>query len=75
MAETDSGSGSGNGNGSEDVRGRTQQSALASQRAKEQGQQMGRFAQWFPLGAKEGFSQWVRGALATVSTSRTGRLT
>ncbi|KAF2651203.1 alpha/beta-hydrolase [Lophiostoma macrostomum CBS 122681] len=44
--------------GNEDVRNRTQQSALASQRAKEQGQQTGRFAQWFPLGAKEGFSQW-----------------
>lgn len=46
---------------SEDVRGRTQQSPLASQRAKEQSEARpaGRFGQWFPLGAKEGFSQWV----------------
>ena len=43
----------------EEVRGRTQQSPLASQRAKEEGQQPGRFAQWFPLSAKEGFTQWV----------------
>jgi hypothetical protein len=43
-----------------DGEGRGQQSPLASERAKEQGeQQQGRFAQWFPLGAKEGFSQWV----------------
>lgn len=44
-----------------EVRNRTQQSPLASQRAREAGeaQQAGRFAQWFPLGAKEGFSQWV----------------
>lgn len=47
----------------EDMRGRTQQSPLASQRASEQDQtQQGRFAQWFPLGAKEGFSQWVSGS-------------
>jgi cardiolipin-specific phospholipase len=44
-----------------DVRGRTQQSSGASQRAilaKDEAAQ-GRFAQWFPLSAKEGFSQWV----------------
>jgi hypothetical protein len=45
----------------EEIRSRTQQSALASQRAAEAGQRpaAGRFAQWFPLGAKEGFDQWV----------------
>lgn len=43
-----------------DPRGRTQQAPLASQRATEQGQsQQGRAAKWFPLGAKEGFTQWV----------------
>ena len=47
--------------GGDEVRGRTQQSPIASQRAREQGQsQQGRFGQWFPLGAKEDFSQWVR---------------
>lgn len=47
------------GNANANVEGRTQQSPLASQRAREAGQAAGRFAQWFPLGAKEGFSQWV----------------
>ncbi|KAF2742290.1 alpha/beta-hydrolase [Sporormia fimetaria CBS 119925] len=46
----------------EDVRSRTQQSPLASQRAGAAGQPApGRFAQWFPLGTKEGFSQWWAG--------------
>ncbi|KAF2014243.1 alpha/beta-hydrolase [Aaosphaeria arxii CBS 175.79] len=46
----------------DDVRVQTQQSPLASQRAKEEGQaQTGRFATWFPLGAKEGFNQWWAG--------------
>ena len=44
----------------EEIRGRTQQAPLASQRARDQGQsQQGRVAKWFPLGAKEGFTQWV----------------
>jgi hypothetical protein len=44
----------------DEMRGRTQQAPLASQRAKDQAQsQQGRVAKWFPLGAKEGFSQWV----------------
>ncbi|KAF2258206.1 alpha/beta-hydrolase [Lojkania enalia] len=57
---------------SEDVRGRAQQSPLASQRAKEQGQapQQGRFAQWFPLGAKEGFSQWWAGTSPAATEHR-----
>lgn len=42
---------------SDEIRNRTQQSPLASQRAKDEGKQK---AGWFPLGAKEGFSQWVR---------------
>ncbi|KAJ4353470.1 uncharacterized protein N0V89_005199 [Didymosphaeria variabile] len=46
----------------EEIRGRMQQAPLASQRAKDQGQsQQGRVAKWFPLGAKEGFSQWWAG--------------
>ena len=49
--------------GGDDVRSRSHQSPLASQRAKEQGEseaaQAGRFARMFPLGAKEGFNQWV----------------
>ncbi|KAF1954297.1 alpha/beta hydrolase fold family protein [Byssothecium circinans] len=44
-----------------DVRSRTQQSPLASQRANAQAQQQGRFEKWFPLGAKDGFSQWWAG--------------
>ncbi|KAH7128571.1 Alpha/Beta hydrolase protein [Dendryphion nanum] len=47
--------------GSEDVRVRGQQSPLASQRAREEGQAQGRFGQWFPLGAKEGWNQWWAG--------------
>ncbi|OCK99761.1 alpha/beta-hydrolase [Cenococcum geophilum 1.58] len=51
--------------GGDDVRSRSQQSPLASQRAKEQGEseaaQAGRFARMFPLGAKEGFNQWWAG--------------
>ncbi|KAF2196856.1 alpha/beta-hydrolase [Delitschia confertaspora ATCC 74209] len=50
--------------GNEELRGRTPQPALASQRAGERVQStghQGRLAQWFPLGAKEGFSQWWAG--------------
>ncbi|KAF2635529.1 alpha/beta-hydrolase [Massarina eburnea CBS 473.64] len=43
-----------------DMKTRTQQSPLASQRAQE-GQQQGGIGKWFPLGAKEGFSQWWAG--------------
>ncbi|KAF2849788.1 alpha/beta-hydrolase [Plenodomus tracheiphilus IPT5] len=45
----------------EEVRERGQQSMLASQRAKEQGEDaapQGRFSKWFPLGAKAGLDQW-----------------
>ena len=48
----------------EEIRERTQQPMLASQRAKESGeqaQQQGRFGKWFPLSASEGFSQWWAG--------------
>ncbi|OAL47666.1 alpha/beta-hydrolase [Pyrenochaeta sp. DS3sAY3a] len=46
----------------EDISERGQQSMLASQRAKEQGEvQQGRFSKWFPLGAKAGFDQWWAG--------------
>ncbi|XP_014556468.1 hypothetical protein COCVIDRAFT_99838 [Bipolaris victoriae FI3] len=38
-----------------------QQSMLASQRAKEQGEAQGRFSKWFPLSAKAGFEQWWAG--------------
>lgn len=38
-----------------------QQSMLASQRAKEQGEAQGRFSKWFPLSAKSGFEQWWAG--------------
>jgi cardiolipin-specific phospholipase len=38
-----------------------QQSVLASQRAKEQGEAQGRFSKWFPLSAKSGFEQWWAG--------------
>ncbi|KAF1838967.1 alpha/beta-hydrolase [Decorospora gaudefroyi] len=44
---------------SEDAGG--QQSMLASQRAKEQGETQGRFSKWFPLSAKSGFEQWWAG--------------
>ncbi|KAF1997824.1 alpha/beta-hydrolase [Amniculicola lignicola CBS 123094] len=56
---------------SEEMRGRTQQSPLASQRAKEEGQQgQGRFEKWFPLGAKEGFSQWWAGTSPAATEHR-----
>ncbi|KAI8941772.1 hypothetical protein NX059_002976 [Plenodomus lindquistii] len=45
----------------EEIRERDQQSMLASQRAKEQGEAaapQGRFAKWFPLSAKAGLDQW-----------------
>lgn len=45
----------------DEMRGRGQQPVLASQREKAQSQE-GRVAKWFPLSAKEGFSQWVSGA-------------
>ncbi|KAF2472726.1 alpha/beta-hydrolase [Lindgomyces ingoldianus] len=57
-------------NGGEELQHRTQQSPLASQRAKEQGQASGRFAQWFPLGAKEGFSQWWAGTSPAATEHR-----
>ncbi|KNG49922.1 alpha beta-hydrolase [Stemphylium lycopersici] len=38
-----------------------QQSMLASQRAREQGEAQGRFSKWFPLSAKSGFEQWWAG--------------
>lgn len=41
-----------------ELRTKTQQSPLASQRAD--GAAPGRMAKWFPLSASEGFSQWVR---------------
>jgi hypothetical protein len=46
----------------DDYKSKSQQSPLASQRAKETGQakRTGRFTGYFPLGYKEGFSQWVR---------------
>ncbi|KAH7072284.1 Alpha/Beta hydrolase protein [Paraphoma chrysanthemicola] len=47
--------------GNEEVRERGQQAMLASQRAKEQGQEAGRISRWFPLSASEGFSQWWAG--------------
>ena len=54
-------------NSDDEFRSRTQQSPLASQRAKQQqqgsvppGAPNGRgFNGWFPLGYKEGFSQWA----------------
>ena len=47
--------------GDDDFKSKSQQSPLASQRAKEGGQakRTGRFTGYFPLGYKEGFSQWV----------------
>lgn len=46
----------------DDYKSKSQRSPLASQRAKESGQakRTGRFTGYFPLGYKEGFSQWVR---------------
>ncbi|KAF2730982.1 alpha/beta-hydrolase [Polyplosphaeria fusca] len=56
---------------SEEMRGRTQQSPLASQRAKEAGEtQPGRFQQWFPLSAKDGFSQWWAGTSPAATEHR-----
>lgn len=52
-------------NSDEEFRSHTQQSPLASQRARQQGSvppsaPNGRgFNGWFPLGYKEGFSQWA----------------
>lgn len=40
-----------------ELRSKTQQSPLASQRPD--GQVPGRIAKWFPLSASDGFSQWV----------------
>lgn len=53
-------------NGSnDDIRTRTQQPMLASQRAKQnqtptEANRTGKFAGFFPLGYKEAVSQWVR---------------
>ena len=59
--------------GNEAMRNQTQQSPLASQRAKDAGQpQTGRFATWFPLGAKEGFNQWVSDLDAPTILDATG---
>ncbi|KIV97267.1 hypothetical protein PV10_01035 [Exophiala mesophila] len=41
-----------------EVHGRSQQSPLASQRAKAENPRRSRFENLFPLGYKEGFSQW-----------------
>ncbi|KAL0264586.1 hypothetical protein SLS55_000536 [Diplodia seriata] len=55
-----------NANSDDEFRSRTQQSPLASQRAKQHGSvpsgaPNGRgFTGWFPLGYKEGFTQWAR---------------
>jgi cardiolipin-specific phospholipase len=48
----------------DDFRTRGQQSPLASQRAKQsndhsEANETGRISGYFPLGYKEGFSQWV----------------
>ena len=48
----------------DDLRSRSQQPVLASQRAKANGtpteaNRTARFSGYFPLGYKEGFSQWV----------------
>ncbi|KAK3201549.1 hypothetical protein GRF29_185g1328952 [Pseudopithomyces chartarum] len=50
----------------DEMRGRGQQPVLASQREKAQSQE-GRVARWFPLSAKEGFSQWWAGT-STMAT-------
>ncbi|GME40621.1 Alpha/beta hydrolase fold-1 [Neofusicoccum parvum] len=60
-------------NSDDDFRSRTQQSPLASQRAKQQGSvppsaPNGRgFSGWFPLGYKEGFTQWWSGLSPAVT--------
>ena len=48
----------------DDIRNRTQQSPLASQRAKQtdhptEANRTGRMSNFFPLGWKDGFNQWV----------------
>ena len=53
----------------EDPSSRTQQSPLARQRAKEQGQDTSKI-DWFPLGYKEGFSQWWQGLTPAVTEHR-----
>ncbi|KAH7052100.1 Alpha/Beta hydrolase protein [Macrophomina phaseolina] len=59
--------------GDDEFRSRTQQSPLASQRAKQQGSAPpsapnGRgYSGWFPLGYKEGFSQWWAGLSPAVT--------
>ena len=63
----------------ERFRNRTQQSPLASQRAKEQAKQEGgasrsRFANAFPLGYKDTFAQWVCDMCIDAGTSLTERL-
>ena len=45
-----------NSNEGDEMRSKTQQSPLASQRAKAEGNKSGGY---FTLGYKEGFSQWV----------------
>ena len=57
-----------NGN-DDDFTTRNQQGMLASQRLKTsnvptEANRTGRFSGYFPLGYKEGFSQWVRLALS-----------
>ena len=72
-----------NGN-DDDLRSRGQQSPLASQRAKQssaptEANRTGRFTGYFPLGYKEGFSQWVHtgffGEAGKVLTSLVGKCT
>jgi len=53
----------------EDASTRTQQSPLARQRAKEQGEDTAK-TEWFPLGYKEGFSQWWAGLTPAVTEHR-----
>jgi hypothetical protein len=52
------------GNNSDEAREKAQEqrAIFARQRAKEDGQETGRIAKWFPLSASEGFSQWWAGA-------------
>jgi hypothetical protein len=58
--------------GENEIRTRTQQSPLASQRAKEQAEKDGRrrgpfSGNLFPMGYKEGFSQWVRNCAVVIN--------
>ena len=53
-----------NSGGDDELRSRSQQSPLASQRAKNaktptEANRTGRFGGYFPLGYKEAYSQWV----------------